>query len=245
MRVRGCNPVSEDIIVAARLLRLHSNVVGPRWQCRCDQLIRRAGFDAAVQHMALGIFQEQVGIGVLLTETESDFFCFRKREPVIVYTVAVAIHRVEGKARPLQIRDVAEIDGTRAHIVGRCIPNLQFVGAQVAARGACRNVISATRRRGENQMAVRAFAAVVVCSACNKIARGIVNASNEGIVKRTVVRAATPQIDRVGMARHELDRKPVPVARVIDLARRRAAHRDRPGRAGCRSEVVSRHRAPL
>ncbi|CAI8035932.1 hypothetical protein GBAR_LOCUS20163, partial [Geodia barretti] len=109
----------------------------------------------------------------------------------------------------------------------------QRVGACMDSIAAGGHIVGAALPRREGHPTVQARAGdVVVRRAANQIAVRIVNAPEIRVTQTAGAARRSLQIDAVGRAGLQGDRKPFPVARVIDLARDRSIHRDRPGRAG-------------
>ena len=122
------HPIAQLEVVVARLLRLHADVVRPGKQRLVDRLVRRAVRGAAVEHVAFGILQEQVGIRILPTKPEAHLLRFRQSEPEVVDPVAGAIERSVREARTVEVGDVTEVRGPVPCIVGGGVRNLQLVG---------------------------------------------------------------------------------------------------------------------
>ena len=93
--------------------------------------------------------------------------------------------------------------------------------------------------RGEVQLTVVAFASIVVGHARNSAAVRALDAAQIRIVQCAVARRAAPEIDDVGPPRNQLHRKPIPVARSADIARRRAADGNPTGSGDVRCEVLA------
>ena len=133
-------------------------------------------------------------------------------------------HRIGGRPVRLRRRGVRHL-----HLVGapaaRCRPPPRCSG--------CRS------RRRERHPAVVALAPVVVRRVGNPVAVGIVDAAQIGSLSVPSSARDCPQIDDVGPPRHQLDRKPVAVARTPDPARRRVADRNPPARGRSPGEVLT------
>ena len=172
----------------------------------------------------------------------------RHREPVLVARVAdLARRRTAHRDCPGRPRRGPEIV-LRAV---RDIRHRQPVGAGIVFPGTGRHVICPARLRRERQLAVRAPAAVVVRHARDRIAVRVVKTLQVRIAQRAGAARCALQVNPVGLARLQGHREPVKVARMADLARRRTAHRNRPGRSGRNPLVILtivrdiRHRHPV
>ena len=104
-----------------------------------------------------------------------------------------------------------------------------------------RHVVGARHIRDEVDLAVKTVPTVVIHRAVDQVAGSVVNAEQAGIAQCAAVRQQPPiriepqrtlQIEPVGRALLQLNRKPVPVIDVVDLARHRSADRNRAGRVG-------------
>ncbi|CAI8035930.1 hypothetical protein GBAR_LOCUS20163, partial [Geodia barretti] len=155
------------------------------------------------------------------------------RKPVLVaIMIDLARDRSIHRDRP------GRADLVRVRVAWRLL-HRQRVGALTASKAAGGHIVGAAFPRCEGHPAVIAPGAVVVVRrAANQIALRIVYPAQIRVEQGAAAGPLSLQIDAVGRAGHQGDRKPVPVARVIDLARDRSSDRDPAGRAGCRCVVV-------
>ena len=218
----GCgNSVAKYVAVIARFHGLHTRVVRSGEQRLRDRFVARAGLGAAVQHVAPGVLQIQLGIGVQLAKAQSYLLRLRQRETVVVDPVRVAVEFVPRKARADECRDVAEIAGARTRIVRvrswrrsrrGDVGHLELVGAPADGKGARRDMVGAAPCRRERHLAVPTHAAVVVGRVRDAVSLSVVYAPQIGVAQRPVTRRASLQIDPVDVTGQQLDREPVSVA---------------------------------
>ncbi|CAI8035929.1 hypothetical protein GBAR_LOCUS20163, partial [Geodia barretti] len=141
--------------------------------------------------------------------------------------------------RPIHRDPPGRVGPGRHRVGGRAIRHRQRVGACMVSLAGGGHIVGAAFPRREGHPAVIAPGAVVVVRrAANQIALRIVYPAQIRVEQGAAAGPLSLQIDAVGRAGHQGDRKPVPVARVIDLARDRSSDRDPAGRAGCRCVVV-------
>ena len=100
------------------------------------------------------------------------------------------------------------------------------------------DVVGAGGARIEPEATVPASAPVVVVGAADEVAVRVVDAVKVRVRQCPGVRGGALEVDPVRLPRFERHRKPVPVTRVIDFPRGRAAHRNRSGGASPGRVVV-------
>ena len=241
-RLRLCRLVAQVVCVRTFLHRHHPHIVGPGLKRRLDPLVPDAVAHAPMQHVAVLVLQEEVGVGVLAPQGERHLPRLAQREAVVVRRVGPAVDRIPVGPRPIQRREVAEVGGAVRRRVGVGLRHPHRVGAGLPALAARSDVVGSALGRGEGQPGVGALAAIVVAGPGDALALGVVEPAQQRIAQRAAPARRPLEVDDVGLSRHQLDGKPVDVSTRLDDAGGAAADRDGAGSLCVGLEVVSHER---
>ena len=166
------------------------------------------------------------------------------RKPVPVPAV------VDLSRRPAAHRDRTRGGGVLGvGVPGRHVRHREPVGPLLVAPSPGGHVVGAAPLGGEGLTRVPALAPVVVRRAADQVAVRVVDAPKVGVRQGAGLCRRALEVEPVGPARLQHDRKPVPVPAVVDLSRRRTADRDRTRGGGVLGVGVPgrhvRHREPV